>query len=121
MEQEIYESLLELKKALSEDERIIKLNELEEKLYEDAHVIELAKRKNDIENQYEDVLSYKDRNSPEAKALQKALYEAKLELDNYPAVKEYNSLYIEVRDIYMQIDNIIFGPFRNKTLTSEAK
>lgn len=121
MEEEIYESLNQLRDALNNDERIKKLNGLEEMMYQNEEVIELTKKKNALEDQYGLVLSYSDMNSEEAKKVQKALFEAKLQLDSHPLVKEYNACFIEVRDLYMQIDDIIFGPFRKKTLSSEAK
>lgn len=121
MEEELFRSLNELHDALKEDPRIIKLNELEERLYKDNEVIELTKKKNDLERDYVSCLSYSNYQSPLAKEKQKALYEAKMELDSNPLVKEYNEAFIKVRDIYMQIDDIIFGPFRSKTLSSEAK
>lgn len=121
MEEEIFESLSQLRDALNNDERIKKLNELEEKMYQNEEIIALAKRKNALEDEYGLVLSYTDINSDEAKKIQKALYEAKLQLDSQPLVKEYNESFIKIRDLYMQIDDIIFGPFREKTLSSEVK
>ncbi len=121
MEEELFKSLNELHDALRGDPRIVRLNELEEKLYKDNNVIELTKKKDDLERDYVSCLSYSDYDSPLAKEKQKALYEAKLELDSYPLVKEYNEAFTTVRDIYMKIDDIIYGPFRSKTLSSEAK
>ncbi len=113
--------LEELKKALDSDPRTIRLNELEKKLYDDSHLLELAKKKDDLERQYNSLLSYMDKDSQEAKAVEKALYEAKLEMDSYPLAKEYSEAFVEVRDIYMQIDDILFGQYRVKTLSSKVK
>ncbi len=121
MQEDILKVIDELSVALKEDSRIKRLNELEEKLYEDPSLLELVKKKDALERDYEDTLSYSSYDSPEAITKQKALYEAKLELDSYPLVKEYNEIYVQVRDLYMQIDDIIFAPYRLKTLTSEAK
>lgn len=121
MEEEILKSITSLGDALKEDPRVKRLNSLEEKLYEDFTLIELVKKKDDIERDYESSLSYLSPSSEEAKIKQKALYEAKLALDSYPLVKEYNEAYIIVRDLYMQIDDIVFGKYRSKTLSSEAK
>lgn len=114
-------SLEGLRSALEKDERIIRLNELEKKLYDDPSLLELVKKKDDLEREYNSVLSYKDRDSEEAMKIGKALHEAKMELDSYPLAKEYSEAYIVVRDLYMQIDDIIFGPYRKKTLSSKAK
>lgn len=121
MEENVFQAVRELKNALMDDSRIKRLNDIEEKLYADEEVIKATTKKNDLENQYSHILSYKDKDSEEAKLIQKALYQAKLELDSLPLVKEYNSLFIEVRDLYMAIDDILFAPFRSKTLSSEAK
>ena len=114
-------SLDGLKAAIENDERIIRLNELEKKLYDDPALLELVKKKDDLEREYNTVLSYKDKDSEEAMKVGKALHEAKAELDSYPLAKEYSEAFIKVRDLYTQIDDIIFGPYRKKTLSSEAK
>ena len=121
MNEEIIKSAESLAKALKEDPRILRLNQLEEELSNDPQVIELSRKKDALEREYETTLSYAKEGSKEAKAYEKALYEAKLALDSYPLVQEYNSLYVPVRDLYMQIDDILFGPFRSKTLSHEAK
>ena len=117
----LQKSLEELKKALDGDPRVIRLNELEKKLYDDSHLLELVKKKDDLERQYNSLLSYMDKDSEEAKAVEKALYEAKLEMDSHPLAKEYSEAFVEVRDIYMQIDDILFGQYRVKTLSSKVK
>ena len=109
-------SLESLKAAIESDPRVIRLNELEKKLYDDPSLMELVKKKDDLEREYSEILSYKDKNSEEAMKVGKALHEAKAELDSYPL-----EAFIEVRDIYMHIDDIIFGPYRKKTLSSDAK
>lgn len=114
-------SLDGLKSAIEQDERVIRLNELEKKLYEDPSLLELVKKKDDLEREYSSILSYKDKNSEEAMKVAKALHEAKAEMDSYPLAKEYTEAFIKVRDLYMEIDDIIFGPYRKKTLSSEAK
>lgn len=121
MDLKLQKSLEELKKVLDNDPRIIRLNELEKKLYDDSHLLELVKKKDDLEREYNSLLSYKEKDSPEAKAVETALYEAKLEMDSYPLAKEYSEAFIEIRDIYMQIDDILFGQYRVKTLTSKVK
>lgn len=114
-------ALTELKDAISKDNRQIKLVEIEKKLYEDPALLELVKKKDDLENEYNQILSYEDKNSDAAKNVEKALYEAKLALDTYPLAKEYSDAFVAMRDIYMQIDDIIFGPFRKKTLATRIK
>lgn len=117
----LQKSLEELKEALDKDPRVIALQELEKKLYEDPLLLELVKKKDDLERQYNSLLSYKDKDSEEAKTIEKALYEAKMEMDMYPLAKEYSDAFVKVRDIYMHIDDILFGQYRVKTLSSKVK
>ena len=121
MDLALEKSLLELKSALVNDPRAKRLASLEKKLCEDPTLLELVKRKDDIERQYDLLLSYEKKDSEKAKAIEKQLYEAKMDMDLHPLAKEYNEVFIEIRDLYMHIDDIIFGPFRKKTLSSKAK
>ena len=114
-------SLESLKSAIESDPRVKRLSELEKKLYEDPSLMELVKKKDDLEREYSSTLSYREKNSEEAMKVAKALHEAKEVLDSYPLAKEYSEAFVEVRDIYMHIDDIIFGPYRKKTLNSDAK
>lgn len=114
-------SLTELKEAIESDPRSIRLAEIEKKLYEDPTLLELVKKKDDLENEYNQILSYQDKNSETAKKVEKALHEAKLELDLHPLAKEYSDAFIKMRDIYMQIDDIIFGAFRKKIMTVKVE
>jgi cell fate (sporulation/competence/biofilm development) regulator YlbF (YheA/YmcA/DUF963 family) len=120
MEKELLNALVELKSALDEDPRVKKLQALEQEMMANDVVIALAKKKDALERDYEDILSYRKETSPEAQAAQKALYEAKLALDQHPLVARYNAAYIPVRDLYMQIDDILYAPFRKKSLFEEA-
>lgn len=121
MEEALRKSLEELKTALDNDPRVKALAELEKKLYEDPFLIELVKKKDDLERQYNSILSYKDNDDEEVKIIEKALYEAKMEMDTYPLAKEYSEAFVKVRDIYMQIDDIIFGKYRKRTLSSKVR
>lgn len=116
MENELSLTLSQLNDALKSDPRILVLNQAEEALYRNPEVIELAKKKDAAEQAYEDCLVYHKEKDPEALALQHQLYEAKLALDQHPLSQAYNSAYIPVRDLYMKIDDILYGPFRKKSL-----
>lgn len=120
MEKELADSLTSLRQALVSDPRLLRLNELEREVNADPTVRELSKKLDDLERQYEDVLAYRKPTDPEAISLQKSLYLAKETLDMNPVVKEYNEAYVVVRDLYMQIDDIIFGDFRKKSLNVEG-
>jgi hypothetical protein len=116
MEKELRADLEELRAALKSDPRVKKLDELEASLSQDAILIELVKKKNAAEDAYSSVLSYQKETDPEALSLQKSLYLAKKNLGGYPLVESYNEAFIAVRDLYMAIDDDLFGPYRNKVL-----
>ena len=121
MEKELEESLLILANALKSDPRVVKLDQLEKRLMVDPAVLELSKHKDAAEQAYSLVLSYANEKSPEALAAQKQLYLAKKVLDENPLVREYNAAYIVVRDLYMALDDILYAPFRKKSLAEGAE
>jgi len=116
MENELSLALGQLSEALKSDPRVLALNAAEAALYANPEVIELAKKKDAAEQAYEDCLTYHREKDPEALALQRRLYQAKLALDGHPLSQAYNAAYIPVRDLYMKIDDIIYAPFRKKSL-----
>ncbi len=116
MNEKILKEVSALKNALEGDERSIRLSELESRLEKDETVLLYSKKAKDKEEAYSFSLSSFGKGKKETMDAQKELYEAKKELDSLPLVKEYNEAYVAVRDIYMQIDDIIFSPFRHKVL-----
>ena len=54
----------------------------------------------------------------EPKAL-KELHEAKLNLDNHPLVREYLNAYAEVRELYGEINEILFSNFASNLCPKE--
>jgi hypothetical protein len=116
MEKELLDDLAALKAALASDSRLVALEKAEQALYRDPSFIVLAEKKDAAERAYEDVLSYHKETDPEALQLQQALYQAKLALDEHPLAQAYNAAYIPVRDLYMALDDILYAPFRKKSL-----
>ena len=121
MEKALNDGCLSLKKALDEDPRFIRLKEAEMVALKDEGVIRLIARKEACLERYSSLLSVKNRDDEEVKAAEKELAEAKLALDSHPLVKEYNDCYIAVKDLTMEINDIIFGPFQRKVLDIEVK
>ena len=108
MAKDIYEAAYELKDLLSQDERIKRLNELEQKMNNDNEVIALAYQKDLAVSHYSDTLNHFSEDSEEVKIAQKELYEKKLALDTHPLVREYLDAYKEVRDLYIQMNALLF-------------
>ena len=114
MNDSLLNSLNELKIALNNDERVLRLNELDKKLNNDEDVMRLAYKKDIALIGYEDAIKHFGENSKEASKAQKALHEAKLNLDSNELVKEYNSAYKEVRELYDMINETLFRKFVSK-------
>ena len=99
----------ELKDLLDNDERIIRLNKLEKQMNENEEVMALSYQKDLAVSAYSDALNHYANNSPEIKKYQHELFVKKEDLDNHPLVKEYLKAYSEVRDLYFQINEILFN------------
>ncbi len=108
-------AIRELAKALKNDIRSQDLKEKEKAMMESEEVFHLSKRLEAASEDYSLAMQMKDKEAIEEK--RKALHEIKKQLDSHPLVKAYNEAYVLIRDLYMQVDDIIFGPYRNKTLT----
>lgn len=109
MTNDIYSLAASLKDLLEVDPRILKLNELEKKLNQDESVMALAQQKEEAVSRYSDALNHFAPDSLEVKKFQKDLYLKKEALDNHPLVREYLKAYSEVRDLYLEINDILFG------------
>lgn len=111
MEKDIYLEAENLKEILQNDPRIIHLNELEKKMSDSEEVMSLAYKKDMAAVNYSDILNHFSRDSEEAQKALKVLHQAKLDLDNHPLVQEYMSAYKEVRELYDEINEILFSNF----------
>ena len=99
----------ELKDLLDNDERIICLNKLENELNNNEEVMALSYQKDLAVSAYSDALNHFANDSEEIKKYQHELFLKKEALDNHPLVKEYLKAYSEVRDLYFQINEILFN------------
>lgn len=111
MNEILLKKLTLLKTEIETHPDVNKLNELDKLLNESEQVMKLAYRKDVALTQYEDAVRYFGENSSEALKAQKALYQAKLELDENSLVKEYNNQYKKVKKLYDKINEEIFNPF----------
>ena len=99
----------ELKDLLDNDERIIRLNKLENELNNNEEVMALSYQKDLAVYSYSDAINHFANNSEEMKKYQHELFLKKEALDNHPLVKNYLKAYSEVRDLYFQINEILFN------------
>ena len=98
----------ELKDLLDNDERIIRLNKLENELNNNEEVMALSYQKDLAVSNYSDTLNHFSESSEEVKMAQRNLHEKKLALDTHPLVREYLDAYKEVRDLYIQMNALLF-------------
>ena len=106
---DIYSLSYELKDLLTNDPRIIRLNELEKKMNENEEVMALSYQKDVAVSEYSDALNHFARDSEEVKKAQHNLHIKKEALDNHPLVREYLTAYSEVRDLYYQLNDILLS------------
>ena len=113
MEKDLYLQAEQLKESLQNDPRVILLNDLEKQMDESEQVMALAYKKDMAAVNYSDVLNHFSEDSEEAQKALKELHEVKLNLDNHPLVKEYLKAYKSVRELYEQVNEILFANFNS--------
>lgn len=111
MNQSLLEIASKLKEEIDSLPEIQELERLNKLLNDDEDVMRLCYKKDMCVTKYEDALRHFGDNSDETLRAQKALHQAKLELDENPLVKQYNEQYKKVRKIYDRINEEIFNPF----------
>ena len=112
MDEKVYFLASEINEELNKSEDIKLLNELDKKLNDSFEVYTLSNKKDEALEKY---ISNKDLYGEDNEITiksRKELQKAKEELNNHPLVKEYLEVYSRVRDIYLQINNILLDDFK---------
>ena len=112
MNEEIYQKVETLKEMLENDPRIIRLNNVEKRMDESEEVMALAYKKDMAAVKYSDTLNHFKEDSKEAQNALKELHQAKYNLDSHPLVKDYLKAFKEVRELYDEINKILFSSFK---------
>ena len=112
MDSKIYSLAKSLNEEINNDPRVIKLNELEKALNDSFEVYTLSNKKDEALEEYSRLKEISPEDSEELKKSLLKLKEAKEKLNNFPLVKEYLTQYSQVRDLYLEVDNILFSEFR---------
>lgn len=118
--EKVFKLAYELKSLIDNDSRIKELNLLEESMKNDTKAMELSYKKDMAIDEYEFALNHFAKDSEEVKKADKKLYEAKLALDTCESVAKYLKSYAEVRDLLMNINQILFS-FINQNLCEAGK
>ena len=112
MDERIYSLAESLSTSLENEPDVILLNKLEKELNDSYEVYLLSNKKDECLENYTRLKDVYDENHPEVIKALKALKEAKENLNNHPLVKEYLEVYSRVRDLYMEVDHILFSDFK---------
>lgn len=111
MKNEVLEKSYSLKEAMEQSEIFKRLQQSEQQMEQNEEVMLLGFAFSNAQTDYNDILKHFASESPEAKTVQKKLYETKKKLDEHPLVREYLHNFQEVRKIYDSIQENIFTPF----------
>lgn len=106
---DIYSLSYELKELLANDERVILLDKLEKEMDNNEEVMALAYQKDMALSKYNDALNHFANDSEEVKKAQHELHLKKEALDNHPLVRDYLNAYSKVRDLYFELNDILFS------------
>lgn len=112
MNERIFDLASNLNKSLLDNPKVQELNRLEEELNNSYEVYLLSQKKDECLEIYTKLKDIYPDNHIEIKKALKNLKEAKENLSNHPLAKSYLSIYNEVRDLYMEIDDILFSSFK---------
>lgn len=109
MEDRLYFLAQEVHDSLVNHPLVVSLDKLEKELNDNFEVYELSKKKDEALEAY---LNNKKIYGEDHKITKKSLInlkEAKEKLNNHPLVNEYLKIYSQVRDLYLEINDIVLG------------
>lgn len=116
MNEVLLEAANSLKEAMDIDPRFLSLKEKEKAALSSLEVQELQKKMEECAKEYQETFSCYPKDSKEVLSSEKRLYEAKKSLDEHPLVKEYLASFRQVKNLTLEMDDILFGPFRKRVL-----
>ena len=98
-----------LHEEIIHDSRYLHLLELEKEMENNEEVCLLSYRKDTANSHYNDMLKIYNEESDEVKKARHDLFLAKQALESHPVVIEYLKAYQEVRELFDNINDILFG------------
>lgn len=114
MEKKTLSALNALLTAVAEDPRLLALSEDEQRLSEDEEFVRLSHEKDAKADSFEETRRHYGGESEEAKKALHELYLAKKSMDEHPLARTYESHYKQVRELFDEMDRIVFDCFRGK-------
>ena len=112
VEDKIYFLAKDINEEINNHHDVVLLNKLEKELNESYEVYLLSNKKDEALEKY---ISNKDaygEDSEITKESLKTLSLTKEELNNHPLVKEYLEVYSRVRDLLLEVDDILLGEYK---------
>ena len=109
MEDRLYFLAQEVHDSLVNHPLVASLDKLEKELNDNFEVYELSKKKDEALEVYINNKEAYGEDSEITKKSQIELKEAKEKLNNHQLVAEYLKIYSQVRDLYMEINDIVIG------------
>ena len=109
MNERIISLATSLNEEINNHPKVKRLNELDKAINDSFDVYQLSKKKDEaLEIYINNKKIYGEDNKLTLESLEN-LRKAKEALQEYPLVKEYLSVYSEVRNIYMKVNEIVLG------------
>ena len=108
MDEILLKKTFDLKKEIDSLPEVIELKKISESMKVDKEVQRLVYNKDLCATKFNETVRHFGEDSAETKIAQKALFQAKLDLDNNALVKEYNKQYKIVKKIYDRVNEEIF-------------
>ncbi|MCR5348949.1 MAG: hypothetical protein K6E59_05015 [Bacilli bacterium] len=100
---------------MEEDPRSLALASVEAALVSDSGVFPLYQEKEVARAEYLRLRLEEGEDSQETKKAASVLREKEIALNQAPSAKEYSRLFTEIRFLTQEVDELLFGPFREKT------
>ena len=108
MNEKTYSLTIALKESIKNHPSVILLNKKEKEMENNEEVMKLSFQKDQANEKYNDMVRYYGENSQEASLALKELHEAKKNLDSHQLVQEYLKAYKDVRELYQEINSLLF-------------
>ena len=112
MDEKIYFLAESLANSLSDEPDVVLLNTLEKELNDSFEVYTLSNKKDECLEKYTMLKDSLGEEHIETINALKELKVSKENLNNHPLVKHYLEVYSRVRNLYLEIDNILFSNFK---------
>lgn len=107
--------LSDLRDCMDEDPRVVSLRKAEEALASDPALLPLYQEKESARVKYLELRLSLGEDDPQTLEARNLLREKEIALNEVPSAAEYSRLFSEVRFLTKEVDELLFGPFREAT------